>query len=264
MLKLIACDIDGTLIPYGESELPQGLFPLIRRLHKVGVLFCPASGRQYHSMRDVFAPVADRVCFLCENGAILYGSGEEDTAPILGKTAMPRQEALALAADILTLPGCELLMSGANTSYVCDCSREYINHLTKDKGNNVTVLEELSRMPEDILKVSAYCPGGTDAPQTALGPRWSHLGMAAAGPDWVDFTLANKGTGLRALCGALGISPADTAAFGDNWNDLAMLETAGEPWLMDSADPALRARFPRQCGSVPAVLEEMLKKLEKE
>ena len=41
-------------------------------------------------------------------------------------------------------------------------------------------------IPEEILKVSAYCPNGTDAPQAALGPRWSALGMAVAGPDWLD------------------------------------------------------------------------------
>ena len=47
-------------------------------------------------------------------------------------------------------------------------------------------------------------------------------------------------------------------AFGDNWNDVPMLEAAGVPWLMASAAPALRERFPRQCASVVTVLEELL------
>ena len=42
MIKLIVSDIDGTLIPYGQKDLPSDLFPLIRRLHRAGVLFCPA------------------------------------------------------------------------------------------------------------------------------------------------------------------------------------------------------------------------------
>ena len=45
MIKLIACDIDGTLIPYGQTDLSQALFPLVRALGKKGILFCPASGR---------------------------------------------------------------------------------------------------------------------------------------------------------------------------------------------------------------------------
>ena len=56
--------------------------------------------------------------------------------------------------------------------------------------------------------------------------------MAAAGPDWVDFGLADKGKGLRELCAGLGIHPEEVVAFGDNWNDAAMLETAGTAWLM--------------------------------
>lgn len=83
--------------------------------------------------------------------------------------------------------------------------------------------------------------------------------MAAAGPDWVDFTLANKGTGIRTLCKALGIAPQEVAAFGDNWNDRAMLQAVGEPWLMSAADPELRAQFPRQCADVLTVLEEILR-----
>ena len=264
MLKLIASDIDGTLIPYGQKDLTEELFPLIHRLRRAGILFCPASGRQYHSLRKLFAPVAQELCFLAENGAILYGpSPREEDAPILARTPMPRPEALALSQAILDLPGCELLVSGDNTSYLCDCSREYKNYLLEDKGNNVTVVERVEDLPQEILKVSAYCPGGTTQPQKALGPQWGHLGMAAAGPDWVDFTLADKGTGLRGLCEALGLGLEEVAAFGDNWNDLPMLQAAGQPWLMDTADPALREKFPRQCHRVTAILEEILAELEK-
>ena len=39
---LIVSDIDGTLLPYGATELDAGLFPLIARLRRQGVLFCPA------------------------------------------------------------------------------------------------------------------------------------------------------------------------------------------------------------------------------
>lgn len=264
MIKLIASDIDGTLIPYGETELPRDLFPLIHRLREAGVLFCPASGRQYHSLRGIFAPVAGELCFLAENGAIVYGPNpREEDAPILARTPMPRGEALALSRAIADLPGCQLLVSGDNTSYIWRGTREYKEYLLKDKGNNVKEVTGVEELPREILKVSAYCPGGTDGPQKVLGPQWGHLGMAAAGPDWVDFTLADKGTGIRDLCKALGIAPQEVAAFGDNWNDEAMLRAVGQPWLMDTAHPDLRAQFPRQCSSVTAVLEEMLAQLEK-
>ena len=76
MIRLIASDIDGTLLLNGATEIPQEIFYQIDRLERKGILFCPASGRQYSSLRKLFAPVADRVPFLCENGAVVYGPGK--------------------------------------------------------------------------------------------------------------------------------------------------------------------------------------------
>lgn len=259
MVKLIVSDIDGTLLPYGQTTLSPTLFPVIRALKERGVIFCPASGRQYHSLRGLFAPVQDELAYLCENGAILYGAGQEDAAPVLGKTAMPREESLALAEDILQLPGCQLLVSGANASYVCRCPQSYLSLLRDEKGNRVRIVEHPRQVGEDILKVSAYCPGGTEEPAKALGPRWGEaLHMAAAGPDWLDFTLADKGTGLEQLCRALGVSLEETVAFGDNWNDAAMLRKAGRGYLMEQADPELGRQFPLRCGDVEKTLRAFL------
>ena len=80
MVKLIVSDIDGTLLPYGQINLRPSLFQVIEQLRERGVIFCPASGRQYHSLRGLFAPVQDELAYLCENGAILYGAGREEDA----------------------------------------------------------------------------------------------------------------------------------------------------------------------------------------
>ena len=264
MIRLIVSDIDGTLLPYGETRLRERLFPLIDRLRARGILFCPASGRQYHSLRGLFGPAGDKLTYLCENGAILYGPGREEDAPVLGKTPMDRGEALALSRAILALPECQLLVSGANVSYLCQCPQNYVDYMGGFKGNRVAVLEDMAEIGEDIIKVSAYCPQGTAGPAVLLGPRWGKtFRMAAAGPDWLDFTLADKGTGLAQLCQALGVEASEVMAFGDNWNDAAMLAMAGESWLMAGADPALLERFPRHCTSVEDTLEAFLAELER-
>ena len=71
-IKLICSDIDGTLLQYGKKELEDEIFEQIRELHRRGILFCPASGRRYTSLRKLFAPVADCCVFLCENGGVIY------------------------------------------------------------------------------------------------------------------------------------------------------------------------------------------------
>ena len=71
-IRLVCSDLDGTLLQYGKKELEGEIFDQIRALHDQGILFCPASGRQYTSLRKLFAPVADCCIFLCENGGVIY------------------------------------------------------------------------------------------------------------------------------------------------------------------------------------------------
>ena len=59
MIRLIASDIDGTLLQRGATEIPQEVFEAIRELKQRGIYFCAASGRRYDSLRELFAPVIE-------------------------------------------------------------------------------------------------------------------------------------------------------------------------------------------------------------
>lgn len=253
MIRLIASDIDGTLLQNGATEIPSEIFDHILRLEKKGILFCPASGRQYTSLRRLFAPVADQIPFLCENGAVVYGPGHP--GPILSKTVMDRRLSLELCGDILALPEAEILISGADVSYLCPKSPDLEDQVRWFLGNRTAILPAPADVPEDIIKVSAYCPTGIEDARAALFPKWNaHFQCAMAGPVWLDFTLADKGLGLRRLCEALDLRLEEVMAFGDNYNDVSMLEQAGYPYLMESAAPELRARFPVRCRNVAEIL----------
>ena len=253
MTQLILCDIDGTLLLDGAGEIHPEVFCQIARLEEKGVRFCPASGRQYTSLRKLFAPVADRLYYLCENGAVIFGPG--DPGPLLCRTEMERTAALALCRDILAQPRCEVLISGANTSYLCPKEGDIVSLIRDFVGNNVALLPRPEDMPEPFVKVSAYCRDGARGVEPELAPRWSgHFHAAVAGEKWLDFTLADKGVGLRRLCAVLRVPLERVMAFGDNYNDLPMLELAGRPYLMESAAEELRARFPLRCRRVEDVL----------
>ena len=57
---------------------------------------------------------------------------------------------------------------------------------------------------------------------------------------------ASKGASLAWLCGHLGIDPAEAVAFGDNFNDIEMLETAGTGIAVANAEPEVLAHADRQ------------------
>ena len=57
---------------------------------------------------------------------------------------------------------------------------------------------------------------------------------------WIDTTLANKGIGVQSICKILDFDLADVMAFGDNYNDVSMLDIVGHPYIMDGAVGPLR------------------------
>lgn len=60
MIKLIASDLDGTLLQNGAQELNPEIYDLILALKERGIHFAAASGRQYASERNLFKPIAMR------------------------------------------------------------------------------------------------------------------------------------------------------------------------------------------------------------
>lgn len=75
-IKFIASDMDGTLLDqYGRLD-PE-FFDLFLQLEEQGILFSAASGRQYYSLRDTFAPIKDRVLYVAENGTLVMYQDKE-------------------------------------------------------------------------------------------------------------------------------------------------------------------------------------------
>ena len=69
MIRLIASDIDGTLIKDSTPDLYPEMVEAIEKLTERGILFCAASGRQYDSIKNVFRDVKADIAYIAENGA---------------------------------------------------------------------------------------------------------------------------------------------------------------------------------------------------
>ena len=85
MVKLIASDLDGTILRHGAQKVDKSTIEVIGKLLDAGLLFAPASGRQIVSLKRLFEPVSDRLVYISENGALSEYRGE-----VIAKTAMER------------------------------------------------------------------------------------------------------------------------------------------------------------------------------
>ncbi|MCI5956274.1 MAG: HAD hydrolase family protein, partial [Clostridiales bacterium] len=64
--------------------------------------------------------------------------------------------------------------------------------------------------------------------------------------------------GMRLLMQKMNVSKEEAAAFGDNFNDETMLDSVGYPFLMSSADPALRKSGYMLCEKELPVLKRII------
>ena len=71
MIKLIASDLDGTLLKEGTMDINPEIYDIIRKLKAKGIVFAAVSGREYDSIERVFAPVKDDIYFIAGNGGII-------------------------------------------------------------------------------------------------------------------------------------------------------------------------------------------------
>ncbi len=60
----------------------------------------------------------------------------------------------------------------------------------------------------------------------------------------------DKGTGIRLICGHLGVPLTDTIGFGDSMNDYAMMQTVGTSVCMGNGSDELKAISTMACPSV--------------
>ena len=83
-----------------------------------------------------------------------------------------------------------------------------------------------------------------------LARDFSDLQSAASNPEYLEITAAGveKSEGLKTLCGKLGISPEEAAAFGDGESDLSMMRAAGFGVAMGNAPENVRRRAPMVIG----------------
>ncbi|WP_346695649.1 HAD family hydrolase [Thermophilibacter mediterraneus] len=75
MIKLIASDMDGTLLDE-RGQVPEETYELIRALRERGVHYVASSGRRYDTLRWFLEPVADEISYVASLGTQVFADGQ--------------------------------------------------------------------------------------------------------------------------------------------------------------------------------------------
>ena len=211
MIKLIASDLDGTLLKEGTMDINPEIYDIIRKLKAKGIVFAAVSGREYDSIERVFAPVKDDIYFIAGNGGIISYQRE-----IIEKMAIPADILKEVVEYVRAQEGASFMTAGSAQAYVERADQAFVKKLAmyNEEVDAAVGAEEAKRRFGDKIQIMA------------------------SGDYWVDFVdvHSGKGNALQKLCNRLGITKREeVVAFGDNCNDVSMLLEAGKSYAVTTA-----------------------------
>lgn len=233
MIKLIATDIDGTLPQEGNDTINPEYYEVILKLKEKGVIFAAASGRQYPSIKNLFAPIEKDMIFIAENGAYVSCRGID-----METVVMERKVAEDIIKAIRKMPDCFATASAKDKMYIEDYDEEFLDLMINGYHNHMEIVEDVLKADIDIIKISIYRAKGVSPIAASVVEEWKDkIHVTVAGDIWIDFMdyRGDKGNALISIQEKLNILPEETMVFGDNFNDIGMLKNAGESYAIGNA-----------------------------
>lgn len=260
MIKLIASDIDGTLLPEGTKELNPEIYDLILELKKHGIYFVAASGRQLESQKLLFAPVANDISYISENGAMCQLHGKRHVI-----SEFNRHLAMRIIDELDKRPECKAAISTPSTQYIKSGDDGFYKHMTTDLKYHITAIDSFKEIEEPIVKIAFLDTVNHEESFEHFNALFGkEIKVVNAGNLWIDFIPfeSNKGTGLKFVLEQLGLTPAETICFGDQQNDIEMLEYTETSYVMAHSKPDVQKHATNITESVEKTLRELIKTLQ--
>lgn len=239
MIKLIVSDIDGTLVRDGDNTLNPSYFKEILRLREKGIQFAAASGRQWHSIERIFNPIKEKIFYISDNGAYVGCYGRN-----LFLNTIERQLALDVVREIRANEELDVVLSGPDVVYLETKNQELVQWLVDCYRFEVKQVEDVTKVPDEIIKVSAYKKHSVEKSTAFIREKYQdRLKITISGDMWMDCMAkgVNKGAAILKIQESLGILPEETMAFGDQMNDLEMLGRAYYSYAIGNARPEVKA-----------------------
>lgn len=255
-VKLIASDMDGTLLA-PDHRLSKRTLAAIAAALEAGIQVLPVTGRGFRSAVDILRP-AGLSTAICSNGALIY---DLEAERIIETREIHGDEVRSTVAHLRTE------MPDAVFGWETTVAASFEDGFHQDPPPWLTNHEPLDEV-QSAIKLFLAHPEIVEADlQHAVQPLlYSGMNVSTSGAPFVEVTAAgvDKATTLAMVAAERGIQQSEVIAFGDQMNDLAMLEWAGVGVAMGNARPEAKAAANRVTTSnaedgVAFTIEQLLR-----
>ena len=244
-IKLIAIDMDGTLLRSDKTVDPLTAAD-IRTAVENGIQVAYCTGRGTAEMQDTFRDLPMIRYAILTSGAVVYDRAEDLFIYQNGVNHPYIEQILETAARYDAMPHFltdrESIVAEADISRMADFHMEIYQPMFRQIARKVSDMAAEGMRHDAIAKINIYFRSAEDRNEGYEALKHLPLQVTLSENTTLEMTApeTNKGTGLNRLAEYLHIPMSQTAAIGDNYNDIDMLKAAGFSVAMANAAPSIR------------------------
>ncbi len=257
--KILATDLDNTLVPFGEPAPSAAVVAAVKQMKQQGVKFAISTGRCYATMNNkkLLGGLTWDYAICCNGAEVMDAKGN----PVY-ENPLTQEEMYALVDYCEDYDYC--LHFSFHDGYYCYVNyasmRDYYANL-ENAGLSVADGEDQNRHLIDMpCAAFALLPkeGGLAGFQEKYGYLNLNFMVIGHSPDgaYVIYDIVrggmDKAVGLAGMCEAIGVTLAETVTAGDSGNDVGMLRAAGLGCAMGNATDEAKAAADVIIGDVRA------------
>ena len=249
-IKLIAFDLDGTLLNSQKELLPEVFNELVRAKNS-GVELVPVTGRFWDAVPENVRSLEFINYAITVNGAEVY---DIKNSKVLSRAEISLKNAITVMRVFDGLPviyDCIVkgmsFMSKEHYAKIKEFALDEVQYkMLRDLRNPVNDLQEFIRARgENVQKMQMFTMNKNLRADLlkALAVIFPSNAISSSVPNNIEINdqNANKGAALKILSEKLCVAPENVMAFGDGLNDLSMIKFAGVGVAMNNAVDELKA-----------------------
>ncbi len=241
-IKVICCDIDGTLVRDDKSLSDENAKWIHKAVHEAGVHFTLVSGRPVNGVLPFYRRMGITGPVSCFNGGTLV----DENGNIVDDHRMPHDLAVQICTigshhnvDVIVFDGMKWYLKTRDCYcyaqkkriYESDCGVGEPVELLKGFDTNKIIF--MSPSPEVMASAMAEVKKSIDESRVTFYRNSDFLEMMPSGYD--------KSSAIDALARLFNVELSQIMALGDDYNDVPMLRRAGCSVAMANAVPEAKA-----------------------
>ncbi|MFD1671055.1 Cof-type HAD-IIB family hydrolase [Agrilactobacillus yilanensis] len=240
-IRLIVTDIDGTFFDDAHNYDVDRFNAQYAEMQKQGIRFAVASGNQLPHLHYIFDRKSPLTTFVAENGSHIV-----DGAKVISETMIPMQtvhELLTHLAAHEIFDNAHVRLSGKQNTYLQANDPTINDDIVQYYLHDIAVVPDLMQVNDEIYKVNLdwrYHDIETQSEKlNALFGDYLHATPSGSGSIDIIPNGVNKAFGIDQLRDYWQLSKDEIMAFGDNFNDLEMLQHVKHGYVMKNATKSM-------------------------